>query len=247
MSRILILQLLRKTLLQETIEYIKKRISETIRQLGKPPVDFSIVTMGSMAQQESGLYTDLEIGILVKERNIRVVKYFQNFAQKLSDRFFLLGEHPSVGGKGLRMDEANNSPAHLHFFARYACPEQAKSLLQSAIEKREFDKIPYEGSRIFLATPQEFAEHINPNFLDQDMKIPKEIEDRIVEGEIKRALNDPENKNRDIFDITREVKIQVYNLLKPLNSREKQISALAEYLFATLNLSTVTKAFLTSI
>ena len=178
---------LARDITEETIEYIKKRITQTIIKLGPPPTDFCVFTMGSMARQESGFYTDLEIGILVKEKNIAVIKYFEKFAQQLADRFFLLGEHPDVGGKGFRMDEANNSPAHLHFFARYACEQQAKSLLRSAIEKREFDKIPYEGSRIFIATPAEFAQHVNPNFLTtQDKEFLKKLKKQFFKKNLQK-------------------------------------------------------------
>lgn len=211
---------------EETIAYLNKRVTETIKDLGTPPTKFCIFTMGSMARQETGFYTDLEIGILVKEKNIYVVKYFQKFAQKLADRFFLLGEHPDVGGKGFRMDEADNSPAHLHFFARYACEAQAKSLLKSAIEKREFDKIPYEGSRIFIATPKEFAQHADPHFLEQpEEQISKEERDAIFKEELKKAELDPANKEKSEEDLAKEVKSLVNELFKPLAPREKQISA----------------------
>ncbi len=221
---------LARDITEETIDYIKKRVTQTITELGPPPTDFSIITMGSMARQESGFYTDLEIGVLVKEKNVEVIKYFQKFAQKLSDRFFLLGEHPDVGGKGLRMDEADNSPAHLKFFARYACEEQAKSLLKSALEKRDFDKIPFEGSRIFIATPAEFAQHVNPDFLTEQEKVPANIEDAMVQEEFAKALKNPANRGRDESEIANETKEQVHILLKPLNPREKQISGSVESL-----------------
>ena len=221
---------LAKDITEDTIAYIKKRITQTIIELGPPPTDFCIFTMGSMARQESGFYTDLEIGVLVKEKNVKVIKYFQKFAQKLSDRFFLLGEHPDVGGKGLRMDEADNSPAHLKFFARYACEEQTKSLLKSALEKREFDKIPFEGSRIFIATPEEFAQHVNPNFLTEQEKVPKDFQDQIFKEELEKALADPVNKEKSENEITQEVKANVKILLNPLNPREKQISGSVESL-----------------
>lgn len=214
---------------EETIQYIKKRISQTIEKLGPAPTDFAIITMGSMARQESGLYTDLEIGILVKEKNIEVIRYFQKFAQMLSDRFFLLGEHPDVGGKGFRMDEADNSPAHLKFFARYSCEEQAKSLLKSALEKREFDKIPFEGSRIFISTPVEFAQHMSPDYLAEDAQAEK-IPDSLLEKEIELAVKDPANRGRGRDEIVKEVKNYFNILLKPLNPRERQISASLEAL-----------------
>jgi hypothetical protein len=215
---------------EETIAYIIKRITQTIIELGPPPTYFCIFIMGSMARQESGFYTDLEAGVLVKEKNVNVIKYFQKFAQKLSDRFFLLGEHPDVGGKGLRMDEADNSPAHLKFFARYACEEQAKSLLKSALEKRDFDKIPFEGSRIFIATPEEFAQHVNPDFLTEQEKVPIEIEEDIFKEEMEKALKDPANEGRKETEVAKEIKSYVNTLLKPLNPREKQISGSVESL-----------------
>lgn len=216
-------------LTEETIAYIKQRIVETVEKLGPAPTDFAIFTMGSMARQESGLYTDLEIGVLVKEKNIQVIKYFQKFSQVLSDRFFLLGEHPDVGGKGLRMDEADNSPAHLKFFARYACEEQTKNLLKSALEKREFDKIPFEGSRIFIATPKEFAQHSSPAYLDQDASAMK-LADSLLQEEIQQAIDDPLNRTRDKEEIAKEVKYYFNILNKPLSPRERQISASAEAL-----------------
>lgn len=221
---------LARNITEETIAYIKKRITQTIIELGPPPTDFAIFTMGSMARQESLFYTDLEIGVLVKEKNVKIIKYFEKFAQKLSDRFFLLGEHPDVGGKGLRMDEADNSPAHLKFFARYACEDQAKSLLKSALEKREFDKIPFEGSRIFIATPEEFAQHVNPNFLSEQEKVPTEVEESLMKDELEKALKDPINKDRNIDEVTKEIKGYVKILVRPLNPREKQISGSVESL-----------------
>ena len=93
---------------QETLEYVNKRIEETIKKIGPASTKFSLFSMGSLTRSESGLYTDLEIGILVKEKNIEVFNYFKKFSQVLADRFFMLGEHPDVGGKGFRMDEENN-------------------------------------------------------------------------------------------------------------------------------------------
>ena len=211
----------------DTMAYIQKRIQETMNELGAPPTDFCVFTMGSMARDESGFFTDLEIGILVKEKNVEVLKYFQTFAQKLSDRFFLLGEHPDVGGKGLRMDEADNSPAHLKFFARYACPQQVKTLLQSALEKRQFDKIPFEGSRIFVATPEEFALHSSPDYALSEPSMDQQAYQKVLQEELQKALQDPANKRRTPQDIEQELEPYIKTLVKPLSPREKQIAASA--------------------
>lgn len=150
----------------DMINYINTIIDETVHKMPPPPTRFEIFTLGSMARDESGFFTDLEIGILVAEKTPEAKKYFETFAQLLSDRFFLLGEHPDVGGKGLRIDEADNAPLHLKWFARFASAQQVDDLLSEALLKRKFDKIPLEGSRLFIATPQEFAEYLNPLALD---------------------------------------------------------------------------------
>lgn len=141
---------------QATMAYVATRIAETVKKIGPAPTKFCVFTMGSMARDESGFFTDLEIGILVTKKDQKVLDYFKRFSQVLADRFFLLGEHPDVGGKGLRIDEADNAPDHLRWWARYASPEQITILAQAGYN-------PYEGSRIFVATPQEFADLLDPN------------------------------------------------------------------------------------
>jgi len=143
-----------------TIAYVNKRIAETIKKLGTVPTRFCIFTMGSMARDESGFFTDLEIGILVEEKNPPVIDYFKRFNQRLADRFFLLGEHADVGGSGLRFDEADIAPDHLRWWARYASPEQITALAHAA--EQGALQTPFEGSPIFVTTPQEFADLFNP-------------------------------------------------------------------------------------
>jgi hypothetical protein len=153
-------QLTRK-ITNATIDYVNTRIAETIKKIGPAPTKFSVFTMGSLARDESGFFTDLEIGILVTKKDQKVLNYFKKFSQVLADRFFLLGEHPDVGGKGLRIDEADNAPDHLRWWARYASPEQIAALSKAAQEG--ISPTPFEGSRIFVATPQEFADLLDPD------------------------------------------------------------------------------------
>jgi len=149
---------LTRNITQAIMTYVNQRIDATVKKLGPAPTKFSLFTMGSMARDESGFFTDLEIGILVAKKDPVVLNYFKRFSQVLADRFFKLGEHPDVGGKGLRIDEGDNAPEHLRWYARYASPEQ-----QTILEKNDSGKGPYEGSRIFVATPQEFANLLDPN------------------------------------------------------------------------------------
>jgi hypothetical protein len=148
-----------------TIAYVNKRIAETVKKIGLPPTQFCIFTMGSMARDESGIFTDLEIGILVAKKDSTVLNYFKKFSQVLADRFFLLGEHPDVGGKGFRVDEGRNAPDHLNWYARYASLEQLMELEKEGKE-------PYQGSRIYVATPPEFANLWSPDFLKYLENLP---------------------------------------------------------------------------
>lgn len=162
---------------QATVAYVSKRIAETVKKVGPAPTKFSVFTMGSMARDESGFFTDLEIGILVAKKDAAVLNYFKRFSQALADRFFKLGEHPDVGGKGMRIDEGDNAPEHLRWYARYASPEQAAMLNEG-----EIGKGPYEGSRIFVATPQAFADLLDPNLPKKlaniaDVVMPKKEKD----------------------------------------------------------------------
>lgn len=151
---------------QDTIAYINQRIAETVKKLGPAPTKFSVFSMGSMARDESGFFTDLEVGILIAKKDPKVLAYFKRFSQVLADRFFLLGEHPDVGGKGLRFDEEDNGPDHLKWHARYASPEQV-AVLNDLVGGERTSQSSAEGSRIFVATPQEFAQLLEPNAADK--------------------------------------------------------------------------------
>ncbi len=215
---------LAKNITQDTKNYVNKMIDEEVKRLGKPPCDFSVITLGSMARKESGPVTDLEIGFLIKDKTVKNYQYFYQLSQNLSDRLFLLGEHPDIGGKGLRMDEADNAPPHLRFFARNATNEQTQELLNQAIMNREWDKIPYEGSRPFLATPEEFASYSQANFTqDKNELFAKKREQYDIE--LKKALNDPKNAKKAKTvegrkQIENEVHFWINQMYRPFSARE---------------------------
>ncbi|HRE32982.1 MAG TPA: DUF294 nucleotidyltransferase-like domain-containing protein, partial [Candidatus Berkiella sp.] len=213
-----------KNITQDTKQYINAIINADVKKLGNPPCDFSVITLGSMARQESGPVTDLEIGFLIKNKTVESYKYFYQLSQNISDRLFLLGEHPDIGGKGLRMDEADNAPPHLRFFARNATREQTQELLNQAILKREFDKIPYEGSRPFLATPEEFAAYSHPNFTQNKMQLAK-TRRKQYQIELNKALKDPKNAKlaktaEGRKQIENEVHFWINQMYRPFNARE---------------------------
>ncbi len=215
---------LAKNITEDTKKYITKMIDEEVKKLGKPPCEFSVITLGSMARKESGPVTDLEIGFLIKEKSVKNYQYFYQLSQNLSDRLFLLGEHPDIGGKGLRMDEADNAPPHLRFFARNVSQETAQQLVNQAVLNREWDKIPYEGSRPFLATPEEFASYSQPNFT-QDKKQQAIICRKQYDLELAKALKDPKNaKKAKTIDgrkeIENETRFWVNQMYKAFSPRE---------------------------
>ena len=72
---------------QATIAYVNQRVAETIKKIGPVPTKFSVFTMGSMARDESGFFTDLEIGILVAKKDPTVLDYFKRFSQVLQIDF----------------------------------------------------------------------------------------------------------------------------------------------------------------
>ncbi|MGD9592226.1 MAG: DUF294 nucleotidyltransferase-like domain-containing protein, partial [Candidatus Berkiella sp.] len=58
----------------DTKQFMRKVIDEEVQKLGAPPCEFSVVTLGSMAREESGPVTDLEIGFLLKEKSVENYK-----------------------------------------------------------------------------------------------------------------------------------------------------------------------------
>jgi hypothetical protein len=211
----------------DTIDYINNMVAETIAKLGPPPVPFSLFTMGSMARDESGFFTDLEVGILVQQKTPAVQKYFAQFAQILADRLYLLGEHPAVQGKGLRIDEADNAPAHMKWFARYASPTQMQNLDEIAndLEKRK-ELTPKEGSRIFLATPKEFAGYLDANIeehLKGDFENFRNVLYKEEQAAWKREQKKPAAQRRTLEEIKLEVRNAYSALLKPLYGYELKV------------------------
>lgn len=218
-----------KDVTDETKDYVNNIIKDEIKKLGKPPTKFSIFSMGSMARKECGPITDLEIGILVDKKNLETQQYFSKLSQALSDRLFLLGEHPDLGGKGLRLDEADNSPGHNKFFARFASDEEIKKMREQAIIDKDFTKFPHEGSKVFLATPEEFASYSKKEYVPLSYEEQKIKAKKAYYEEMQRIYHDPKYASI-ISDPTKldELKKEIYkearNLYKPLNLRERRIA-----------------------
>lgn len=217
-----------KKITKNTKSFLNRIIAEEVKKLGKPPCRFSVATFGSAARDETGPVTDVEVAFILENKSVEAYQYFYQLAQNMSDRFFLLGEHPDIGGKGLRMDEANNGPVHYRFFARNATREQARALMQDAIMNKEFEKIPYEGSRPFIATAAEFAEYSKLGYAQDVQKLRKIKDDAFAQAWAK-AQKDPKNKTKlkteaGRKEIMSEIHYWVEQMYKPFNARELQIA-----------------------
>lgn len=217
-----------KAITVDTKKFMQKIIDEEVKKLGKPPCKYSVITLGSMARQECGPVTDLEIGILYDKKDVASYKYFSELSQNISDRLFLLGEHPDIGQKGLRMDEADNAPPHLRYAYRNITPEQAKALMKEAILKRDRKLIPYEGSRPYLATADEFADYSKPEF-KQDYALLKKQKEAQFKQEWNKAQKDPKNKEKlktekGRKEIQSEINYWLDQMYRPFTTRELGIA-----------------------
>lgn len=206
----------------EKTTYLQNIIDEEARRMPLSPTAYAIYAMGSMPRQECGLVTDVEIGFIVQDKTPITLKYFAKLSQRISDRLFLLGEHPAVGGKGFRLDEANNSPFHYTFDNRYTDHKDVKKRLVRAIQRREFDKIPIEGSRVLLTTPRELAqysasEHKTKGRVRLSNSERHKVYKHLYRWERKRSVNASLSKE-EIMD---DVKFWVSQATRKLTAKER--------------------------
>ncbi len=208
--------------------WLNQRIAESIEKLGTPPTEFSVFTAGSLARGEAGFITDLEIGFLVKDNSPIVQDYFQKLGQILSDRMFLLGEHPDVGGKGLRIDEADNAPVHKKFFHRYADDKATKKQFQEAILNRQKDGVPYEGSRVFIQTPEVLAKLFGHDkvqtVVDEQFKFYKKNKDKQFAEILKALKENPKNESLSEQELKIKAGYLVEQAYKPWASKEISVA-----------------------
>jgi len=225
---------LTKIITQDTIAYINKRVQAIIQKLGPTPTRYSLFSLGSMPREESGFYTDLEIGILLEKNTPEAQKYFQKLIQLLSDQLFLLGEHPDVGGKGLRIDEADNAPFHMRWHFRHASPDNAREIFTDNLAKREIGKklqVPYEGSRIFLTTPERFASYSDPDFDKNEKKKNSYLsrkkrsayERYLTNKMYRKALTSDQYKGLSRKEIYQDVQRYVKDAVRPYSARERNL------------------------
>lgn len=217
---------LMQTITEQTKDYISTILAEEVAKLGAAPCQFSVMSMGSMAREESGFFTDLEIAFLLEKNSPEAQRYFSRLSQRLADRIYLLGEHPSVGGKGLRVDEADNSPVHLTFTNRYADPKPVKERLMSAIKNREFDKIPVEGDRLMIASAEEFARYSSPFYIEElksrNRQELRELRRKLTRQMFFKNLYNRANRHLSKKEIYENAVRWVDQMLRPYTGKEQK-------------------------
>lgn len=221
-------QKITKQISAQTKQYVNQIFDEEIKALGEPPTKFCVTTLGSLAREEAGPITDLEIAILMEQDSVEARRYFNELSQRVSDRLYLLGEHPDIGGKGLRMDEADNAPPHRKFFARNASQGQLRGLINDAVKERDFDKLPFEGSRPFLVTADQFADFTDkqyPNqYLTRQQRQTKQqtLFDSAFKTEMIKRRIKPGSKQAKA--LKEEIGYYVEQMTRPYNTREQRIA-----------------------
>ncbi|MGN6669933.1 MAG: DUF294 nucleotidyltransferase-like domain-containing protein, partial [Candidatus Nucleicultricaceae bacterium] len=216
-----------KQITKDFMSWIGRMTEEITQELGPVPTNFSILSMGSMARQEANLYSDLEISFLVGTKSPETVHYFSKVFQRLSDRIHVLGEH-HTGYMGFHLDGADHAPFRNKFFARYADPEWAQEMLNYVTKTKQSFRAPTEGSKLFLATPEEFAAHIDPNHIASNTKINPVLaqarHDKIIEEEFKKAVQNPMNSGKTHLEILKQVQHNVLLANDQYSPKEEDIS-----------------------
>lgn len=226
-----------RSISREIIDYVNKMFEEVIQRLGPVPTKFSIFSMGSLAREESGFFTDLEIGVLVQEKTPEVAEYFKKFAQIVSDRLYLLGEHPDVGGKGFRMDEADNSPIHLKFPWRYMAEDVLQQVVGDlrSLKLDAFDGVdkfreitPTEGSNCFVVTPKDLAKKIDAKYMKERDGLIANLKSEASKNLIEK-FNTEESSDKGL-DVSKRIDQYLDVVFKVEKSPEKSFPLLSRNL-----------------
>jgi hypothetical protein len=90
-------------------QLVRSMIDEVVSALGPPPVEFTIVSFGSMSREEACPYSDVECGIIMKDwtQSDQYLEYFTCLADYLEFKFLSLGEDNRLIASmrcGLRLD-----------------------------------------------------------------------------------------------------------------------------------------------
>lgn len=199
----------------EVSEFISNRliqifhsiVDESIQVVGESPSKFCIYTNGSLARKEASLYSDLEIGFLVETKNAYSLNYIYRLTEEINQRLQKLGEKESGG---LRFDEADHSPLHTK-------PGQLKSNNRNALS----------GSRLFVTTPLEKAEFLDPSFVVENNRKNNrfliETKQQSIENLMREAIAGGAIALFSEDEVRQKAVDMVDNLYNPLSAKELDV------------------------
>jgi len=116
---------------------IHQRVIElTHESIGKPPVDFCFMVMGSQGRMEETLYTDQDNAIIFEDcDNVESVKeYFHKFAKKVNDSLHLIG-YTRCPGEIMAVNPQWCQPLSMwkQYFTEWTLSPEPQNILDSSI------------------------------------------------------------------------------------------------------------------
>ncbi|MCE5318089.1 MAG: DUF2225 domain-containing protein [Parachlamydia sp.] len=99
--------------------FLEAMLNEMYPIIGKPPCEFTVLSLGSLARKEMSPYSDLEFAFLVKDSSEENLAYFRTVVSWLEIQVINLGETPikildggyvSPVDRGFSFDDGGNTP-----------------------------------------------------------------------------------------------------------------------------------------
>ena len=96
-------------------------ITDCIKKVGTPPCKYAILGLGSMGRLEMGPFSDIELAILVENKDKKIVSYFDKLLQMFELKVISIGEtqfkilnkgKSSITKNGFCLDSGGNTPIH---------------------------------------------------------------------------------------------------------------------------------------
>ncbi|MBA8667813.1 tetratricopeptide repeat protein [Holosporaceae bacterium 'Namur'] len=112
-----------KNLLKEITKDLSSILSDILRDslriIGNPPCQYSVVGLGSMSREEMSPYSDIEFAILVEKKDKKIEEYFIKLSKLIELKVISLGETrfpillkgiKSITNDGFCLDTGGNTP-----------------------------------------------------------------------------------------------------------------------------------------
>ncbi|MCE5317113.1 MAG: tetratricopeptide repeat protein [Parachlamydia sp.] len=99
--------------------FLEKVLNSGFSIFGKPPCDYTVISLGSLARKEMSPFSDLEFALLIDKSSPDILYYFRKMVQWLEIQVINLGEteikildrgHESLVLRGFSFDDGGNTP-----------------------------------------------------------------------------------------------------------------------------------------